>query len=704
MYSCKGVLVTIAALTLTGCSTDSDQDSALANGAANSTMTQMLLANGKDGNWAAYGGGYDSNHHSPLDEINDRNVSKLGLAWYVDLPTAVNTHSAPLAVDGVIYYAVGHSVINAVEATTGKPLWTYDPQVANVAGEKLRMAWGIRGIGYWNGKVYTGTADGRLIAIDAKTGKPVWSVQTTQGPDDGRYITGAPLLFDGKVIIGHGGADSKPVRGYVTTYDAETGRQLWRFYTVPGDPAKGPDGAASDDVMAMAAKTWNGEWWKYGGGGTAWNAMTYDPELDRVYIGTGNGYPWNQEIRSPGGGDNLFLCSIVALDAKTGKYIWHYQINPGETWDYNAAMDIALTRLTIDGKERRVLVQAPKNGFFYVIDRDTGKLISAEAMAKVDWASRIDKTTGRPVETPQARFPNGGGSYTPAAMGLHNWMAMSLSPMTGLVYVPTHLATGGVSKKGVNPATWRPPARMLADFGYATWLAKDMVKSYSAVAKLVAWDPVAQKARWVVDQAGVGGGVASTAGNLVFQGNAEGKFVAYAADTGKKLWSFDAQTGITGQPIVFRAGGRQYVTIMVGFGGVAGYLSTRWDYRSQRRRLLTFSLDGKKQLPVTATTQKLAIVDDPGFRIDVAKVDLGDSTFAKHCVVCHGPGAVAGGNAPDLRKSSVPLDAAVFKQVVHGGALVSNGMPRFDELSDQELEGLRHFIRYRARRAKTMVN
>ena len=365
----------------------------------------QLLDTSDGADWPAYGRTYGEQHFSPLGEINRYNIGRLRLAWYLDLGVG-NSTTAPIAVDGVIYFARAYSIVTAVDAVSGKFLWTYDPRVIERAGRIVRNTWGSRGIAWWNGKVYTGTADGRLIAIDARTGREVWSANTFQA-GDGRYITGAPRVFAGKVVIGHGGADFAAVRGYVTTYDAETGKQLWRFYFVPGDPSKGPDGAASDSVMPMAAKTWAGEWWRHGGGGTAWNAMAYDAEHDTLLVGTGNGAPWNRRVRSADQGDNLFLCSIVALDAATGAYKWHYQINPGESWDYNAAMDIELADLVIDSKWRQVAITAPKNGFFYVIDRITGKLISAEAFAPVTWATKIDQATGRPVEVPAARYPDG---------------------------------------------------------------------------------------------------------------------------------------------------------------------------------------------------------------------------------------------------------------------------------------------------------
>ena len=309
-----------------------------------STIDDAALKDEADGrNWAAYGRTFSEGHYSPLSEINRETVSRLNLAWTLDLDVT-NNLSTPLAVDGVIYMASGYSFVHAVDVKTGKLLWRYDPEVAKAAGAKLRTGWGIRGLSFWKGRLFVGTHDGRLISIDAKTGKPVWSVQTID-TNDGSFVSGPPRVFNDKVIIGFGGGDFGAVRGYVTAYDTATGKQLWRWFTVPGDPAKGFENKA----MEMAAKTWTGEWWKYGGGGTVWNAMTYDPEFNRVYLGTGNGGPWNWKIRSPQGGDNLFLCSVVALNADTGEYVWHYQTTPGDSWDYNSAMDMTLATLNIGG-------------------------------------------------------------------------------------------------------------------------------------------------------------------------------------------------------------------------------------------------------------------------------------------------------------------------------------------------------------------
>jgi quinohemoprotein ethanol dehydrogenase len=649
-----------------------------------------------DDNWPAYGRTFDESHYSPLAQINDSNVGSLGLGWYYDIAPVTSVHTAPLEVGGVLYFVVGYSLVHALDAKTGKLLWRYDPGVAELAGEKLKGGWGVRGIAYWRGKIYTGAQDGRLIAIDAKSGKPVWSVNTTES-DDRRIVTGPPRVFNGKVIIGHGGADFAPVRGYVSTYDAETGKLLWRFYTVPGDPAKGFE----DKTQAMAAATWKGEQWKAGGGGTAWNAITYDPELNRIYIGTGNGSPWNQRVRSPGGGDNLFLCSIVALDADTGQYIWHYQVNPGETWDYTATMDIQLATLPINGKDRRVLMEAPKNGFYYVIDRETGKLISAHNYARQNWAQRIDLKTGRPIENPEARFPNGEFLMYPGDLGAHSTQAMSFNAITRYVYIPAREQGSVYSDQGIDTQHWKPDRRMVLNNALVQGPTK--IVAPPTTTSLVAWDPLKQKQIWSVATPGsANGGTVSTAGNLVFQGRADGQFVAYAADTGKTLWSFDAQTGIVSQPITYRIAGQQYVTVVVGFGGLSGMdgAAAGWEYRTQPRRVLTFTLNGQARLPTpTPQNEPLPILDDPSFKIDPQKAAAGARVFG-NCLFCHGFGARGGGSAPDLRKSPYPLSAKAFTEVLHDGALLEAGMPRFSDLSPEEIEELRHYIRAEARQSQ----
>jgi quinohemoprotein ethanol dehydrogenase len=602
-------------------------------------------------------------------------------------------------VDGVIYFAAGYSVIHAVDAKTGELLWRYDPEVWKADPVKHRIAWGSRGLAFWKGHLFVGTVDGRLIAVDAETGKLVWSTMTIED-NDSRYITGAPRVFNDKVVIGHGGAEFGATRGYVTAYDTATGEQVWRFYIVPGNPADGFE----NEAMAMAAKTWTGQWWQFGGGGTVWNAMTYDPEFDRIYLGTGNGAPWNRKIRSPGGGDNLFLCSVVALDADTGEYVWHYQTNPGETWDYNSAMDMVLTTIELDGEPRKVMLHAPKNGFFYVIDRESGKLISAEKFSKVTWAEKIDLATGRPVETPNARYEDGGALIWPGDTGAHNWHPMAYSPDTGLVYIPAREVPGYYSDEGVDLENWRFEPGIHHATGLSPAVGSEDVPPDFATSSLLAWNPVLQREAWRIPTPGAfGGGIMTSAGNLVMQGDADGKLNAYRADTGELLWSFGLGVGTLSPPITYLVDGKQYVSILAGWGGSvqafgAAAAKEGWVGRQHARRLLTFVLDGEEELPRSAQPSVPQPIAAPDFVLDMEKAARGRDLYMD-CIICHGVGAVAGGYAPDLRASPISLSAEAFAQVVRGGILKERGMPMFESISDDDLESLRHYVRKRARDA-----
>lgn len=641
--------------------------------------------------WPGYGRTASEEHFSPLTEIDERTVGRLGLAWSMDLP-AGNPMSAPIAVSGTLYTSTGYSVVRAIDAVSGRVKWTFDPQAASRAGEKLRMNWGSRGLAWWQGRIFVGTVDGRLISLDASSGRVLWSVLTV-GREDGRSITGAPRIFGGKVLIGHGGADTSPIRGYVTAYDAVSGKQLWRFHTVPGNPADGFEDAA----MEMAASTWSGEWWKHGGGGTVWNSIAYDPELKTVYIGTGNGAPWNHRVRSAGKGDNLFLCSVVALDIETGRYKWHYQFNPGETWDYNAAMDIHLATLVIAGKPRKVLIEAPKNGFIYVIDRETGAFISADPIARITWASGIDPATGRPIEHPDARYPDGKQfELWPSPRGAHTWLPSAFDPGRGIAYVPVMEAAYTFSERGIDVPRWRHPR-------HSEWAAAATVAGAGGTgSSLLAWDPVRRTPLWKVQTASLwNGGVLATAGGLVFQGQSTGRFIAYASATGRPLWSFDAQVPVLAPPITFQAGGRQYVTVLAGTGTTAGIsadgLGRAVDYRTQARRILTFALDAKASLPAPGTPGPR--VPDPSFRADAASAERGGALYGKRCFACHGLPGQSGGTGPDFARSGVPQSAEAFVSIVRDGALTSAGMPRYAELSTAQLEDIRQFIRTMAQRA-----
>jgi quinohemoprotein ethanol dehydrogenase len=663
------------------------------------SVDNSMLGNEADGtNWPAYGRTFSESRFSPLKQINDSNVSRLGLAWAMDLDVT-NSLTAPVEAGGIIYLAAGYSIVHAVRATDGRLLWRYDPKVPEASGKKLRAGWGIRGLALWKDKVYVGTQDGRLLALAAATGKLIWSVQTLD-PDNGAFISGAPRAFNGKIVIGNGGADFSPLRGYVTAYDAENGRQIWRFYVVPGKPGS-KDGAASDEALEQAAKTWTGEWWKLGGGGNVWNSMTYDPEFNRLYFGTGNAGPANWKIRSPAGGDDLYTASVVAVDADTGRYVWHYQTTPGDAWDYDSATDMTLATLNIGGQPRRVLLHAAKNGFFYVIDRDRGRLVSAEKLGTVTWADRVDLTTGRPVETPGARYRDKNVLLWPSFQAVHHWPPQSFSPLTGLTYVPTLEMPSPYGDEGVDTHDWQPKPLTPEFAGFSAGdgdVPRDAGKSI-----LKAWDPIAQRQLWSVETPGISeGGTLATAGNLVIQGRADGYLHAFSADHGRDLWSFDAGVAVTGVPITYSVNGRQYLSITSGplNGSTAAYgsLSARWGWasRGHPRRLLTFTLDGKALLPPSAPPAPAKPLDAPEFKLDPAKVKAGAQEYVR-CLLCHGTSGIAGGNAPDLRASPVLLSAAGFAAIVRGGALVGRGMPQFSELSDEQLESLRHYVRARAR-------
>jgi quinohemoprotein ethanol dehydrogenase len=678
---------------------------ALAQTSARPVDASLLADEGEGTNWAAYGRTYSENHYSPLGEITTRNVHGLHLAWTHELGVLQRADSQPLEANGVEYVAVGLSVVQALDAKSGRELWRYDPKVAEVAGHKLRASWGIRGLALWKDAVIVATQDGRLLSIASKNGTLQWSTQTLDKADE-TTITGAPRVFHDKVVIGFAGGDRDKVRGAVNCFDARTGHFLWRFYTVPGNPVAGFE----NDAMRMAAKTWSGQWWKYGGGGAVWNAMTYDPELNRLYIGTGNGSPWNWKIRNPGGGDALFLSSIIALDADTGKYIWHYQTSPNEAWDNDATMDMVLATLTIDGKVRKVLMQAPKNGFFYVLDRETGKLISAQKLGRVTWASRVDLTTGRPIDEPNVRYEKGPVLIWPGTYGVHNWEPMSYDPNSHLVYIPTIHQADIYDASGIDPKTWKPikhgwnPGMGSSGSGNANPALRVPTDEFSSA--LVAWNPARQVATWTAKTPGtINGGVMSTAGNLVFQGQADGNFNAYDTGSGKKLWSFQAGVAIMGSPISFRVEGHQYVSVLA--GPISGSASATlpdsvkygWRFRDFPRRVLTFSLEGTATLPPSPTPKPEVPIRSDALTPEPSRVRIGADLFNIHCMTCHGVGAISGGAAPDLRASGIPLDAATFKTVVHGGALLQQGMPRFHDLDDDQQLSLRHYIRAQANAA-----
>ena len=663
------------------------------------TGARLLGAASEPGNWLTHGGTYLEQRFSTLTQVNDGNVAKLGLAWSYDLDTNRGQEATPLIIDGVMYTTTAWSKVVALNAATGRELWTFDPKVPGERGFSACCDVVNRGLAAYGGRLYFGTLDGRLIALDARTGKVAWSVVTVDQSKP-YTITGAPRIVKGRVVIGNGGAEYG-VRGYVSAYDAMTGKQAWRFYTVPGDPAKGPDGAASDPVMATAKGTWFGKHWQAGGGGTVWDAIVYDPELDQLYIGVGNGSPWNQQLRSEGKGDNLFLSSVVALNPDTGAYKWHYQGTPGETWDFTQTQPIILADLKIDGADRKVLMQAPKNGFFYVVDRTTGKLISAKNFVAQTWATGVDLTTGRPIEVEGARFQKAGSMQAPSALGAHNWHPMAYSPQTGLVYlpaqdVPFYYETAGNYK--YTAGAWN-----IAVDAYKNAPPNDraQTKAIRALLKgqLIAWDPVAQREVWRAQYDGPwNGGALATAGNLVFQGTGRGTFQAFDAAKGKKLWEFPAQTGVIAGPVTYTVKGVQYVAVMAGYGGAYPISSGFDEVRpAQNGRVLVFKIGGTAKLPA-APPLDLSPPNPPTEVYTAAQLTHGGQIFEGTCGVCHGGGARSSGVLPDLRRSAALADAATWQGIVHDGALKDRGMIGFAKyLSKADIEAVRGYVGVQAK-------
>ena len=650
---------------------------------------RIVAADGEPGNWLSHGRTYAEQRYSPLKAIDTDNVNTLGLAWALDLGTHRGLEATPLALDGVLYFTGTWSVVYAVDGASGELLWQYDPEVPRSVARKACCDVVNRGVAAWGNKIFVATLDGRLIALDAADGSPVWSVMTVD-PEQSYTITGAPRVIQGKVMIGNSGAEFG-VRGYLSAYSAETGEMAWRFYTVPGNPAEGFE----NETMRRAAETWNGEWWKVGGGGTVWDSLAYDPALDLLYVGVGNGSPWNRRLRSPGGGDNLFLASIVALRPDTGEYVWHYQVVPAETWDYTATQHMVLADIEWQGRPRKVLMQAPKSGFFMILDRETGELLSAEPFAEVTWASHYDLATGRPVENPGEDYAEESATVKPASVGAHNWQPMAYEPELGLVFIPvieslftykgfdTLKIEKGLRNLGVDRRD-NPPGDAL----FLSVLQKRLISG-----RLLAWNPERQEPAWAVEYPlAWNGGVLSTAGGLVFHGSGDGAFHAYRSANGEELWRFPSQAGIIAAPISYRAGGEQYVAILAGWGGAFGLSSGFKPAEGPAQgRLLAFKLGARRQLPALPEPAPIPPAPAPTGRSD-AVIAHGAALYANYCSFCHGAGMVAGGGLPDLRRLA-QASHENFQAIVRVGALESRGMPGFGDIMDEaDVEAIQAFV------------
>ena len=622
-------------------------DSAAKPGTVNDA--RILAEKNTGNNWLVNGRMNDSTHFSPLQQINDKNVANLGLAWYLDIEGGMGVVSEPLVVDGVIYFSAPLSKVFAVDAASGKLLWKFDPEVRlNLSLNGSYSARTNGGVAVWNGKVYVGTGDCRLVAIDAATAKQVWEAKVCEPLQTG--ITGAPHVAKGKILMGFNGSDDG-VRGALVAYDAVTGKEVWRFWTVPGDPSKPFESKALEE----AARTWHGErWWRIGGG-DVWNAITYDVTTGLVIFGTaGVGVDYGEMSAIKATGERLFGECIIAVDADTGEYVWHYQT--GAEGVHSENNHIVMADLVINGEKRHVAMTVPKNGFFYILDAKTGKLLSAKQLVKTTWESSINLDTGKPVLIPVSE--GGGKQWT-----VHNWWPMSYNEVTSLVYIPTtdrHAETKAPVEAGENG---------VGLFG-----------------RLIAWDPVAESARWSVEEEiSVNGGVLSTAGNLVFQGRGTGEFAAYAADGGKKLWSVNTKSAIESIPVTFSVNGKQYVVTPVGWGSGSRLFAparTMATPESKRGpvRLYAFTLGGSVPFPYP-NIQIPAVPRPPEQKASVDTIREGEKLYVTfYCEGCHSPGIdgsgawVLDGAVPDLRYAPADVHKDWY-QIVLGGSHWEKGMP-----------------------------
>jgi quinohemoprotein ethanol dehydrogenase len=666
-------------------------------GACKKSSPATAVSDGAD--WTMYGRSNDEQRFSPLSQINEQNIAQLGLLWSRELGSTRGLEATPLVSKGVIYTTGEWGVAYALDAKNGAILWTFDPKASRARARTICCDVVNRGVALYHGKVYLGTMDGRLIALDAKSGHPVWDVVTVDQSKP-YAITGAPRIAKGMVLIGNAGSEFG-VRGYISAYDAESGKLVWRTYTVPGDPAHGFESKA----LESAAKTWHGRWWVAGGGGTVWDSIVYDPGLDLIYAGTGNGIVWYRDLRSPGGGDNLYIASILALRPSTGELVWYYQVTPGDNWDYDATQPLMLADLKIGGTVRKVIMQASKNGFFYVLDRQTGQFLSAKPFVKgVTWATGIDPKSGRPVESPTAYNGLQAVLVSPAPGGAHNWYPMAFDPTTGLVYVPAREGSPALHAPDKhwtsNTTNWNRGE----DAAYNGPLLAKYQSYPQMTGHLIAWNPVEQREVWNVSLPLIeSGGVLATAGNLVFQGRSDGMLCAYRATDGKKLWEFYAGTGIMAPPVTYLLGEVQYITLMVGWGGAAGTnnLPGSGPVKPGFGRVLTFALGGNAKLDIPPFGHQGP--PSPSIRMNATPATLrkGEILYSRHCFYCHGVEAISGSGVPDLRYATAATHHQ-FASIVLGGARAQGGMPSFkDALNRDQVRDIQAYILSRAAAASS---
>ncbi len=671
------------------------------SGAPELNLARISAADAEPGNWFTTGRTFGETHYSPLFQINKDTVSSLGFAWDYATGTTRGLESTPIVVDGKMYTSGTWGRVYALDAKTGEELWYFEPPLdGQVAGDACCDIVN-RGVALYGDLVYVAALDGQLHALEKATGKIVWSQDTIVDHERLYTSTGAPRIAGNVVIIGNGGAEFD-ARGYVSAYDLKTGEFKWRFYIVPGDPKNPPE----HPEMAEALKTWDpNSRWDVGGGGTAWDSMVYDPDLNLIYVGTGNAAPYPAEVRSPAGGDNLYLSSILAINPDTGRLKWHYQTTPADSWDFTATQNMILNDLEIEGRVRKVLMQAPKNGFFYVIDRETGELLSAKNYVPVTWATHVDMNTGRPAVTQVSKYFSEPKVQAPTDVGGHNWKPMAYNRDTGLVYIPvTELEwlrvnaypDGYKYEKGmINMGSWNFPTDDATIEAYASFTPyeadylKEIVRKASPAPDrelLRAWDPVKGETVWEVvndsQNAWDGGGIL-TSGGLVFQGNSQGYLRVFEASTGELLKTINVGTSIMAAPMTYTVGGEQYIALMAGYGG-----SGAWSFpessaaytRGNDGRIVVFKLGGG-EVPLPSLLEIELFPEPPEQDASLDQIQRGGLKFASRCAFCHANSAR--NLVPDLRRLT-PEKHELFEEIVLEGLLKQNGMPGFAELFSKE--------------------
>jgi quinohemoprotein ethanol dehydrogenase len=664
-------------------------------------IDQERLRNRAAEDWLTLGGNEQMQHYSPLNQINASNAQDLGFAWQYDATTIIGNvprglEATPIVADGIMYTSGAWGAVYAIDGKTGKQLWIYKPDVDASYARRACCDAVNRGLAVWEGKVYVGTLDGFLVCLDAATGSVVWSQDTFTDRTKGYTITSPPHIAKNIVMIGNSGAEYG-VRGYVTAYDLKTGEEKWRFWIVPGEPKNGYETAE----MEMAAKTWDpNSDWQTGGGGTSWGESAYDAEMNLLYIGTGNSTPYPIWYRSPSGGDNLFLSCIIAINPDNGKMVWYYQTTPSEIWDYTATQNIVLADTEINGKARKILMMAPKNGFFYVLDRATGELISAEKYTRVNWASHVDLKTGRPVLTEQGQwYKDKPKLVIPYLGGGHVWQPMSYNPNTGLVYIPERSVPQVF--KAFNPYKYRDDVDNTAiDYSNMYKFKKNVPEQITSAEdtlrteSLLAWDPVNGKVAWKFPEGGPDGGTMSTP-ELVFQGTRTGYFNVHDAKTGKKLKSIFTGNGIMAGATTYSIDGEQYVVVMAGYGGAEtyGYLPDGVIFQYQNKtRILAFKLGGgETPLPPKQITIKTPAPPDAKIKEDL--ISRGAAVYESYCETCHGAfGEKHLSQHPDLSKLT-EAKHMVFQDIVLKGILSQNGMANFsNSLTAEDVEAIHNFL------------